>query len=85
MSAMQKIKIEPVCDDNNCIESIDCIVNNIKQEPEVEFVLILPPRQVKVEKFEALEVQEQTQSVDQTQSVHQLRDVRDKKLLLAFF
>jgi KRAB domain-containing zinc finger protein len=52
MSEDLKIKIEPVCDNSNQIESVDCIVNNIKKEPEVEFVLILPPRQVKIEKVE---------------------------------
>jgi hypothetical protein len=47
-----KIKVETVCDDYDQIESVDCIENNIKKEPEVQFVLILPPRQVKVEIFE---------------------------------
>jgi KRAB domain-containing zinc finger protein len=54
MSEMKEIKIEPVCDDSDQIESVNCIVNKIKKEPEVQFVLILPPRQVKIEKFEEL-------------------------------
>jgi hypothetical protein len=54
MSEIKNIKIEPVCDGNDQTESVDCIVNNIKKEPEVEFELILPPRQVKVEKCEEI-------------------------------
>jgi KRAB domain-containing zinc finger protein len=52
MSENKEIKIESVCEDSEQIGSVECIVNNIKKEPEVEFVLILPPRQVKIEKFE---------------------------------
>jgi KRAB domain-containing zinc finger protein len=52
MSEMKKIKIEPVCDDFDRVESVECIENKIKQEPEVQFVLILPPRQVKIEIIE---------------------------------
>jgi KRAB domain-containing zinc finger protein len=48
---MKKIKIEPFCDDSNQVESVASIENNIKKEPEVQFVLMLPPRQVKIEKF----------------------------------
>jgi KRAB domain-containing zinc finger protein len=55
---MKKVKIEPFDDDSEQIESVDCVVSNIKKEPEVEFVLILPPRQVKVEKFEEKETDE---------------------------
>jgi KRAB domain-containing zinc finger protein len=54
MSENQKIKVEPFRDDYNEVESVDYIANNIKEEPEVEFVLILPPRQMKVEKVEIL-------------------------------
>jgi hypothetical protein len=45
----EEIKIEPVCDGYNQIESVASIVNNIKEEPEVEFELILPQKQVKAE------------------------------------
>jgi KRAB domain-containing zinc finger protein len=62
MSEMKKIKIEPVCDDNDRTKSVDCIENNINKEPEVEFVLILPLRQVKVEKVEEEKVHSETQS-----------------------
>jgi uncharacterized Zn-finger protein len=48
-SEMIKIKVEPNCEDKKYVESENCIKDNIKQEPEVEFVLILPPRQVKIE------------------------------------
>jgi hypothetical protein len=34
MSAMQKVKVEPVDDDYGRTESIECIENNIKKEPE---------------------------------------------------
>jgi KRAB domain-containing zinc finger protein len=43
-----KIKSEPENDEIN-ETSLKSDVNNIKKEKEVEFVLILPPRQVKVE------------------------------------
>lgn len=44
----QKIKIE-ASDKENSVISIDSVINNIKHEPEVEFVLILPPEIVKIE------------------------------------
>jgi hypothetical protein len=62
MSEMIKIKIETSCENLNQIESTDCIVNNIKKEPEVQFVLILPPRQVKIEKVEMFEEEDQQQN-----------------------
>jgi KRAB domain-containing zinc finger protein len=49
MSEKSKIKVEPSCDDYDQIETIANVVSNIKEEPAVEFVLILPPRQVKIE------------------------------------
>jgi DNA-directed RNA polymerase subunit RPC12/RpoP len=61
-----KIKIEPVCGDYKQIESVDSIENNIKKEPEVEFLLILPPRQVKIETIEE-EVKEQKQNENKFQ------------------
>jgi hypothetical protein len=61
MSEIIKIKIEPLSDDNDEVEKVDCIVNNIKHEPEVEFLLLLPPALVKIEEFKKQEVPEQTQ------------------------
>jgi hypothetical protein len=52
MSELKQNKIEPVSDDNNQNENDECIVSNIKKEPEVEFVLILPPRKIKIEQTE---------------------------------
>jgi C2H2-type zinc-finger domain/C2H2-type zinc finger/Zinc finger, C2H2 type len=52
MSENQKLKTEPLYDDFDETENVTTIVNNIKQEPEVEFLLILPPRHVKTEKVE---------------------------------
>jgi uncharacterized Zn-finger protein len=49
MSEMKKVKVEPFCDGVDQNENVVIIVNNIKKEPEVEFLLILPPRYVKVE------------------------------------
>jgi KRAB domain-containing zinc finger protein len=63
MSEIKQIKIEPLTDDNDQIESVGCIENNIKKEKEVQFLLILPPRQVKVEKEEDEETV-QTQSIE---------------------
>jgi stress-induced morphogen len=58
MSEGNLIKIEPFDNEFDEVKSIECIENNIKKEPEVEFVLILPPRHVKVEKFEEEKVQQ---------------------------
>jgi KRAB domain-containing zinc finger protein len=67
MSKMNKIKIEPLTDDFNQSESDNYIENNIKKEKEVQFVLILPPRQVKVEEIEKEEVHENNKNKFQCQ------------------
>jgi KRAB domain-containing zinc finger protein len=82
MSEIKKIKIELVCDDNNRIESSDHIVDNIKKEKEVQFVLILPPRQVKVEKVETTEVHEQTQSDEKKFQCQQCPKSFEKRQIL---
>jgi KRAB domain-containing zinc finger protein len=65
MSEMKEIKIEPNCNDKKQTDNVDIIVNNIKKEREVEFVLILPPREVKIESIE--DVQNEVQEQNETQ------------------
>jgi hypothetical protein len=62
ISELKEIKIEPESDDNDQLENDDVFKDNIKKEKEVQFVLILPPRQVKIEVEEDDKVQEETQS-----------------------
>jgi Zinc finger, C2H2 type len=66
MSENQNKIIEQFHKSFNENKSVKWIVNNIQQEPEVEFVSFLPPKPVEVEKFEAaaLEPQKQTENYD---------------------
>jgi KRAB domain-containing zinc finger protein len=52
MLANQNIKDEVLSNSEERLNSDDLIVNNIKNEPAVEFLCILPPFEVKTEKFE---------------------------------
>jgi KRAB domain-containing zinc finger protein len=69
------------CNGSKIAESDNCIKNNIKKEPEVEFVLILPPRQLKVEKDDE-ENQNQTQSSEKKFQCQQCPKSFDNQIAL---
>jgi Zinc finger, C2H2 type len=78
----QKIKVEEFCDEIKQTESDDYIVNNIKQEPEVEFTLFLPPINVKAKKVKNIELkQKKKKKTKNLQCPHCLKSFEQQKAI----
>lgn len=79
MSMDHKIKVENLSDVDDPKEFDDLIVNNVKQEPEKEYLLVLPPPVIKIEKIEVnLESKEEENEKFQCKNCPKLFDKKWK-------